>query len=173
MSQDLAPTPSTPPTPPPVADQAPRARAAWQVFQQMIADVTKIVTEDAESERELLEGLRVIARVSSLCAQLSVEADLSRPAFFDMCSPNRMIGGPNPDGNYYLAMIRGDRHYRITGTRGTSAYLGFQVLAGTGLTPRRMAAYLSDVELAMDAGQFDLVLSADEPAELDGAQWLQ
>jgi hypothetical protein len=152
---------------------APKSRAAWQFFQQMVADVTKIVTEDAESERELLEGLRVIARVSSLCSQLSVEADLSRPAFFDMCSANRMIGGPNPDGNYYLTMIRGDRHYRITGTRGTSSYLGFQILAGTGLTPRRMAAYVSDVELSLSAGEFDLVLSADEPRELYGAQWVQ
>ena len=61
-----------------------------------------------------------------------------------------MIGGPNPDGNYYLAMIRGDRRYRITGTRGTSAYLGFQILAGTGLTPRRMSNYVSDVDLALD-----------------------
>ena len=90
----------------------------------MLTNVTGIVTEDAETERELLEGLRVIARVSSLCSQMSVEADLNQPAFFDMCSPNRMIGGPNPDGNYYLAMIRGDRRYRITGSRGTSAYLG-------------------------------------------------
>ena len=60
-----------------------------------------------------------------------------------------MIGGPNPDGNYYLAMIRGDRRYRITGTRGTSAYLGFQILAGTGLTPRRMSNYVSDTDLAL------------------------
>ena len=37
---------------------APKALAAWQFFQQMLADVTKIVVEDAESERELLEGLR-------------------------------------------------------------------------------------------------------------------
>jgi hypothetical protein len=147
--------------------------AAWQFFQQMLADVTKIVTEDAESERELLEGLRVIARVSSLCSQLSVEADLGHPSFFDMCSPNRMIGGPNPDGNYYLAMIRGDRRYRITGTRGTSAYLGFQILAGTGLTPRRMSNYVSDVDLTLRSGEFALVLSADEPADLDGAHWVQ
>ena len=116
----------------------------------MLTDVTKIVTEDAESERELLEGLRVIARVSSLCSQMSVEADLGRPVFFDMCSDNRMIGGPNPDGNYFLAMIRGDRRYRITGTRGTTAYLGFQILAGTGLTPRRMSNYVSDVDLALN-----------------------
>ncbi len=50
----------------------------------------------------------MIARVSSLCSQMTVESDLERPSFFDMCSENRMIGGPNPDGNYYLAMIRGD-----------------------------------------------------------------
>jgi hypothetical protein len=152
---------------------APKSSAAWRFYQKMLADVTTIVTEDAESERELIEGLRVIARVSSLCSQLSVEADPDRPSFFDMCSPTRMIGGPNPDGNYYLAMIRGDRRYRITGTRGTSAYLGFQILAGTGLTPRRMANYVSDVDLALCDGEFALVLSADEPADLAGAQWVK
>jgi Protein of unknown function (DUF1214) len=157
----------------PSDQRAPKTRAAWEFFQQMLADVTKVVTEDAESERELIEGLRVIARVSSLCSQLSVEADPDRPSFFDMCSETRMIGGPNPDGNYYLAMIRGDRRYRITGTRGTSAYLGFQILAGTGLTPRRMANYVSDVDLALSDGEFALVLSADEPADLGGAQWVQ
>lgn len=152
---------------------APKARAAWEFFQQMLADVTKIVTEDAESAPELAEGLRVVARVSALCAQMTVESDPERPSFFDMCSENRMVGGPNPDGKYYLAMIRGDRRYRITGTRGSSAYLGFQILAGTGLTPRRMAAYLSDVDLALDSGEFTLVLAADEPADLAGAQWVK
>ncbi|OBI41021.1 DUF1214 domain-containing protein [Mycobacterium colombiense] len=156
------------------ADQpAPEARAAWQFVQEMLSDVTKIVTEDAESERELAEGLRVLARVSSLCAQMTVESDPERPSFFDMCSENRMIGGPNPDGNYYLAMIRGDRRYRITGSRGSSAYLGFQILAGTGLTPRRMAGYVSDVDLTLSSGKFALVLSADEPSDLAGAQWVQ
>lgn len=139
----------------------------------MLSDVTKIITEDAESEQELTEGLRLIARVSSLCAQMTVEADPDRPSFFDMCSENRMVGGPNPDGNYYLAMIRGDRRYRITGTRGTGAYLGFQILAGTGLTPRRMAGYISDVDLVLSSGAFALVLSADEPSDLAGAQWVQ
>ncbi len=159
---------------PGLSDQtAPKTLAAWQFFQQMLADVTNVVTADAESERELLEGLRLIARVSSLCSQMSVEADPERPSFFDMCSANRMVGGPNPDGNYFLAMIRGDRRYRITGTRGTTAYLGFQILAGTGLTPRRMSNYVSDTALALSSGEFALVLSADEPADLAGAQWVQ
>ncbi|MCV7349936.1 DUF1214 domain-containing protein [Mycobacterium parmense] len=139
----------------------------------MLSDVTNVVSEDAETERELLEGLRLIARVSSLCAQMSVEADPNRPSIFDMCSQHRMVGGPNPDGNYYLAMIRGDRRYRISGSRGTSAYLGLQVLAGTGLTPRRMSNYVSDVDLELRSGEFALVLSPDEPPELAGAQWVQ
>ena len=116
---------------------APKTVEAWAFVQKMIGDITEIVTADAENERELLEGLGVISRVTALCSELTVEADPELPWFFDMCSPTRLIGGPNPDGRYLLAMIRGDRSYRITGTRGSTVYLGFQVLAGTGMTPRR------------------------------------
>jgi hypothetical protein len=156
-------------------NRAPKTLEAWQFVQKMLADVTDVVLADACDERELLDGLRVVSRVTALCSELSIEADPQLPWFFDMCSPTRMVGGPNPDGRYLLAMIRGDRRYRITGTRGTSAYLGLQVLAGTGMTPRRMAGYLSDTELKLAAGAFTIVVSADEPtpAELEGAQWLQ
>lgn len=153
---------------------APKTVEAWTFVQKMIGDITGIVTADAENERELIEGLGVVSRVTALCSELSVEADTELPWFFDMCSPTRLVGGPNPDGRYLLAMIRGDRAYRVTGTRGTTAYLGLQVLAGTGMTPRRMAAYVSDTDLKSDSsGAFALVLSASEPADLDGAQWVQ
>ncbi len=154
---------------------APKTLEAWRFVQQVLADLTKTVTEDAIDERELIEGLRGIAKVTGLCSELSIEADAERPRFFDMCSETRMIGGPNPDGRYLLAMIRGDRTYRVTGTRGTTAYLGFQVLAGTGLTPRRMAGYLSDTELELNSGSFSLVFSATEPPVdvLGPAQWVQ
>lgn len=152
---------------------APKTLEAWQFVQKMLGDVSGIVLADARDEREMLDGLRVVSRVTALCSELSVEADPDLPWFFDMCSPTRMIGGPNPDGRYLLAMIRGDRRYRITGTRGTTAYLGLQVLAGTGMTPRRMAAYLSDTDLELDDGAFTVVVAADEPADLAGAQWLQ
>jgi Protein of unknown function (DUF1214) len=153
---------------------APKTLEAWRFVQQVLADVTQTVIDDAMDERELLEGLRVIAKVTGLCTELAVEADGERPRFFDMCSDARMIGGPNPDGRYLLAMIRGDRTYRVTGTRGSTAYLGFQVLAGTGLTPRRMAGYLSDTDLKLSSGAFALVLSAAEPPAhiLAAAQWI-
>jgi hypothetical protein len=155
-----------------VTDLAAQALQAWQFAQQMLADTTQVIRDDAENEAELLEGLRVVARVSALCAQMSVEADPEDPRFFDMSPPGQMVGGPNPDGNYYLAMIRGDRSYRITGTRGTTAYLGFQILAGTGLTPRRMAGYVSDTDLQLNDGHFAMVLSGHEPEELGDAQWV-
>ncbi|HEY6645573.1 MAG TPA: DUF1214 domain-containing protein, partial [Mycobacterium sp.] len=155
-------------------DWGPKTLEAWRFVQQMLADMTQMVSDDALDERELLEGLRVIAKVTGLCTELSVEADAERPRFFDMCSPTRLIGGPNPDGRYLLAMIRGDRTYRVTGTRGSTAYLGFQVLAGRGLTPRRMAGYLSDTDLKRDSGSFTLVFSAVEPPadNLGAAQWI-
>jgi len=153
---------------------APKTLEAWRFVQQVLADVTQTVADDATDERELMEGLRVIAKVTGLCTELSVQADAERPHFFDMCSDTRMIGGPNPDGRYLLAMIRGDRTYRVAGTRGSAAYLGFQVLAGTGLTPRRMAGYLSDTDLKGESGSFALVFSAAEPPadSLGAAQWV-
>ena len=156
-------------------DWAPASLESWRFVQQMLADLTKTVIEDATSERELLEGLGVLAKTTALCTEMTIEADAQRPRFFDMCTDSRLIGGPNPDGRYLLAMIRGDRTYRVTGNRGSTAYLGFQVLAGTGLTPRRMAAYLGDRELDCDAGSFEFVLSTTRPAAdvLGGAQWLQ
>jgi len=158
-----------------VSPHAPNTVEAWAFVQKMIGDITNIVAADAENERELIEGLGVVSRVTALCSELTVEADPDLPWFFDMCSPTRLVGGPNPDGRYLLAMIRGDRSYRITGTRGTTAYLGVQVLAGTGMTPRRMAAYVSDTDLTLNDDGFALVFSAKEPvaAELDGAQWVQ
>ena len=121
----------------------------------MIDDLTRSVEEDAETELELLEGIRVLARATALCSELSLDVDAAAPWFFSMNTEARSIGGPAPDGEYFLAMIDGRHRYRVRGRRGTSAYLGFQVLAGVGLTPRRMAAYVSDRDL--DAGRRRLV----------------
>ncbi|MET0699893.1 MAG: hypothetical protein ABWY93_09520 [Mycobacterium sp.] len=52
---------------------------AWDFVQKMIADITATVKTDAESERELLEGLRVVSRVTALCSELSVESDPDLP----------------------------------------------------------------------------------------------
>ncbi len=148
---------------------------AWGLLRSMLDDMATMVGTESETELELVEGYRALARITALAAEISFDVDPAAPWFFPMNSWARMVGGPNPDGDYQLAMIDGARPYRITGTRNSVTYLGFQVLAGRGLTPRRMAAYVSDTDLALDAdGRFALVLATLEPdaAELDGAAWV-
>lgn len=160
----------------PDATRAPQAREAWRLVRTMLDDITRIIEADAETELELLDGLRVLARITALCAELSVDVDHERPFFFSMNTPLRFVGGPNPDGEYHLAMIDGARRYRIRGLRGSSAYLGFQVLAGRGLTPRRQAAYVSDRDIAvLPTGDFELLLARREPPphELQSATWVE
>ena len=149
---------------------------AWKLVRQMLDDMLAMVQEDAETELELLEGLRMLGRVTALCSELSLDVDHAAPWFFDMNTEARFVGGPNPDGAYRLGMIDGRRRYRLVGRRGTSTYLGLQVLAGTGLTPRRMAAHISDRDLDLGPdGSFELVLAAQRPTddELGTARWVE
>lgn len=151
------------------------ALQGWQLVRQMLDDMTAMVEADAETELELLEGLRVLGRITALCSELSLDVDAASPWFFSMNTEARLVGGPNPDGEYFLAMIDGRHRYRVRGVRGTTAYLGFQVLAATGLTPRRMAAYVSDRDLHLaEDGAFAFVLAAEPPsaAELAGDPWV-
>ncbi len=158
-----------------VADGGELTLEAWRFVRQMLSDLTETIEADAETELELLEGLRVLARVTALSSEISLDVDAASPWFFSMNTEARLIGGPNPDGEYFLAMIDGRHRYRVTGQRGTTAYLGFQVLAGMGLTPRRMAAYVSDGDLDPDGdGGFSFVLAAEKPTarELAGDRWV-
>ncbi len=147
----------------------------WGLVRTMLDEMADMVRTEAESELELVEGFRVLARVTALCAELSLDVDPECPWFFPMNTEARFVGGPNPDGDYHLGMIDGTHRYRVSGRRGSVSYLGFQVLAGRGLTPRRMAAHVSDRDLVLDdQGRFAFVLAAVEPSaeELDGAPWV-
>jgi hypothetical protein len=155
---------------------APKTLEGWALVQSMLADLTAAVEKEAETDLELVEGIRVLGRITALCSELSLDADPDVPFFFDMNTEARYVGGPNPDGSYQLAMIDGRRRYRLTGNRNSVTYLGFQILAGTGMTPRRMAAHLSDRELPFGGDRsFAMVLSATQPSaeDLGDATWLE
>lgn len=156
-----------------MTELAPKSVEAWGLVRSMLDDLTKAVLAESETELELLEGLRVLGRVTALSAEVSLDVDPEQPWLFSMDTPARFVGGPNPDGEYLLAMVDGRHGYRLRGRRGTSAYLGLQVLAGTGLTPRRMAGYVSDRDLPLRPdGSFELVLAPTEPADLGDALWV-
>ena len=41
----------------------------WRLVRQMLDDMTEMVEADAETELELLEGLRVLGRVTARCGR--------------------------------------------------------------------------------------------------------
>ncbi len=94
-----------------------RSLEGWRFVRQMLDDLTETIEEDAETELELLEGLRVLGRVTALCSELSLDVDAQSPWFFSMNTEARLVGGPNPDGEYLLAMIDGRHRYRVSGRR--------------------------------------------------------
>lgn len=55
-------------------DQAgPKSQAAWALVRKVLGDLTDQITQDPLDERELPEGLRLLARVTALCTELSVD----------------------------------------------------------------------------------------------------
>ncbi len=154
----------------------PQTSEAWKLFHTMLDDMASMVEQDAEGDAERLEGLRVLGRVTTMALELNLDVHADAPRFYSMDTSVRFVGGPNPDGEYYLSMIDAGHTYRVSGRRGSSAYIGFQILAGTGLNPRRMATNVPDRELVLGRdGAFSLVFAASEPsaAELAGDRWVQ
>jgi hypothetical protein len=146
-----------------------------QAFDQLLGsvdDIRNMVLAEAESEREVAQGMRWILRNVAMTADIIGDANPLRPHFVRMDTHARKIGGDNPDGEYHLAAIDGRYDYRITGNRGSVRYFSLNVNAGRGMSRRRMVAFLNDQTIEFDEqGDFTLLLSQTRPAA-DG-QWVQ
>ncbi|MDG2304992.1 MAG: DUF1214 domain-containing protein [Candidatus Binatia bacterium] len=154
----------------------PQTDEAWKLFRKMLDDMAQMVDEDAECDLERLEGMRVLGRVTTMALELNLDVEADAPRLYSMDTPTRFVGGPNPDGEYFLSMIDATQAYRVRGQRGSSVYLGFQILAGIGLNPRRMGTNVPDKELEIRPdGTFALVFAATKPsdAELGGDPWVE
>lgn len=85
----------------------------------------------------------------------------------------------NPDANYYLAPLRDDGVYRVSGFRGSVHKFDLQIGAGAFL-PRGdvdeqgspLAAYDFDSDVTLgESGEFDVILSRRRPEGHDGDWW--
>ena len=157
------------------ADPAWQRLESVQAFDQLMGsvdDIRNMVLSEAESEREVAQGMRWILRNVAMTADIAGDANTLRPVFVRMDSAARKIGGDNPDGEYHLASIDGRYDYRITGTRGSVRYFSLNVNAGRGMNKRRMAAFLNDQTIEFDEqGNFNLVLSQRRPQAI--GQWVE
>lgn len=148
------------------------APAAWSRFCETLSETGRLVTGPlgAQDSRERAEGFRHLTRVLSVATEMLLEkADTQRPAFTRWMNPHRKLYGDNPRTVYDAAVIDGARSYRISGTRGTCAYLGFCVYATGERGAKRIVGNLDDDAMTFAAdGTFELWLAAARPEGSSG-----
>ncbi|MGY2063694.1 hypothetical protein ACW9HQ_53100, partial [Nocardia gipuzkoensis] len=80
--------------------------------------------------QDLAEGYDYLAGGMAAVLQLSRAHGTSHPYFVSSTGPYTKMGLDNPDTLYYHANIEPTAEYLVTGTRGSTVDLSFQVLRG-------------------------------------------
>ena len=84
-------------------------------------------------------------------------------------------GLDNPDNNYYVALLDDEGTYRVTGNRGSTAQLIFQLVVGqpgvgNAGTSTHVSVLYDDELLQDDDGNFEIIISPEKPPQ--AANWL-
>ena len=97
-----------------------------------IAEAEKLVAAapHIETEADLLEGLQYLAGGISACIHLAFDYDRDHPFLQSGTGPFTKMGLDNPDTLYFGTRLHADRDYVVTGVRGTTTDLSFQLLGG-------------------------------------------
>jgi len=120
-----------------------------------------------ESPADIADGHRHMMHVLQGALYSHFEADPERPVFRRIVSPTRKFRGDNPDAIYFEAYVRPDREYVVRGNTAGAVYVSITVEEGPGegRYATGTASGLYDDHFDIDAdGNFELTLSADEPA---------
>ncbi|SEF55989.1 hypothetical protein SAMN04489712_101425 [Thermomonospora echinospora] len=134
---------------------------ATQSFAEAIAEAEQIIRSapHVHTEQDLAEGLDYLAGSIKSCLHLAWAYERDFPFFVASTGPYAKLGLDNPDTLYFHAYLRDDAEYVVTGRRGTTADLSFQVLNGD-YSPARSPDSLTafddrDIEIAPD-GTYEL-----------------
>jgi hypothetical protein len=137
-------------------------------FARAVAEAEQIIRSapHVRTERDLAEGLDYLAGSIEASLHMAWAYQRDYPYFARSTGPYTKLGLDNPDTLYYHAYIRDDAEYVVTGRRGSTADLSFQVLNGD-YTPARSPDSLAafddrDVEIAQD-GSFEVRFGPARP----------
>lgn len=120
------------------------------------------------TEQDLLEGYQYLA--GGILATLHTQwaPELAAPLFISGAGPFTKQGLDNPDTLYFNAHISDDAEYIVTGKRGTTTDLSFQVLAGEYTdtnVPASVAAFDDrDIDIDPD-GSFEIRFGPEEAGD--------
>ncbi len=140
-----------------------------RAFAEALAEAEKIVAgaPHVSSEQDLAEGYDYLAGSIQASLRLAWAYQRDFPYFVASTGPYTKMGLDNPDTLYFHAYLRDDAEYVVTGRRGTTADLSFQVLRGD-YSPVEVPDSLSAfddraIDIAAD-GTFELRLRPAAPA---------
>ncbi len=153
------------------------AHAAFERWLESLRAAGEVIVGElgGKDERERAEGFRHVARVADVAREMIIEkGDRTRPEFTRWMSSHRKVFGDNPHTIYDAALVDPTLTYRLTGTRGTTTYLG---VCTYGTNPetgaRRIATSLDDTELTLDdRGRFELWIGPADMQAPNGADRL-
>ncbi|NKQ57247.1 hypothetical protein HFP15_30695 [Amycolatopsis sp. K13G38] len=101
-------------------------------FAEAVREAEKVI-EGAEfiaGEQDLVEGYDYLAGSIRGSLQLAWAYERDFPYFVASTGPYTKMGLDNPDTLYFHSYLRPDAEYVVTGTRGTTRDLSFQILDG-------------------------------------------
>jgi hypothetical protein len=139
-----------------------------RAFAEALAEAEKIIASAPfiASEQDLAEGYDYLAGSIQASLRLAWAYQRDFPYFVSSTGPYTKMGLDNPDTLYLHAYLRDDAEYVVTGRRGSTADLSFQVLKGD-YSPVEVPDSLSafdDRAIAIGAdGAFELRFGPGEP----------
>ncbi len=103
-----------------------------QPFAEALAEAEKIIAGApfVASEQDLAEGYDYLAGSIQASLRMAWAYQRDFPYFVQSTGPYAKMGLDNPDTLYFHAYLRDDAEYVVTGRRGSTADLSFQVLKG-------------------------------------------
>src|SRR3954453_8088683 len=103
-----------------------------QALADALVEAEKIVREapHVRTELDVAEGLEYLAGSIRAALAGAWGHDKDFPYFVRSATPYMKVGLDNPDTLYFSARIRDDAEYVVTGRRGGTADLSFQILNG-------------------------------------------
>ncbi|SNR72120.1 Protein of unknown function [Haloechinothrix alba] len=101
-------------------------------FADAVAEAEEIIkgAPHVRTEQDLAEGYDYLAGSIRASLQMAWAYERDFPFFVTSTGPHTKLGLDNPDTLYFHAYLRDDAEYVVTGTRGSTADLSFQVLGG-------------------------------------------
>ena len=122
-----------------------------------------------ESEADLLEGLQYLAGCIAACTHLAFDYDRDHPFLQSGTGPFTKMGLDNPDTLYFGTRVHANHDYVVTGRRGTTTDLSFQLLGGEYTddnVPVSQAAFDDrELQIAPD-GSFEWRFRPTDPGQL-------